>query len=104
MTPALGATAKPGATLAVEGGAHFVAMDAKAAGEFAGKVANLAVAAGFAPVPTSAPEATPAPAPERDPDEVPDGKRTHARATGPGVVPELDDAFRFFVKDATPEA
>ena len=68
VTPALGATAKPGATLAVEGGAHFVAMDAKAAGEFAGKVANLAVAAGFAPVPTSAPEATPAPASERDPD------------------------------------
>ena len=72
-------------------------MDAKAAGEFAGKVANLAVAAGFAPVPTSAPEATPARAPERDPDEVPDGKRTHARATGPGVVPSWT-AFRFFVK------
>ena len=100
VTPALGATAKPGATLAVEGGKHFVAMDAKAAVEFAGKVADLAVAAGFAPVPPSAPETTPAPAPERDPDEIPDGRKPQTRATGPGVVPELDDAFRFFVKSA----
>ena len=103
VTPALGATAKRWARRSRWRAAHISSpWTPKRAGEFAGKREGLAVAAGFAPVPASAPEAMPAPAPERDPDEVPRGKRTHARATGPGVVPELDDSFRFFVKDATP--
>lgn len=106
VTPALGATAKRrgrgggGGVMILEDAKYFVFMDKKASTEFAVKSSLLADAAGFAPVPAAAAASSSAHTAAESAGgggDVEDENKKAPHPVGPGILPDVDDAHRFFI-------